>query len=129
MSPFGAIVSQRGYLKFGANTLMRKPSGTVGRNPAGGFSRRGPLPADLVSNGAGSFGFCPCVTCACRRTVNNELKRKSKAIFARGTMASLRIDIFCCVLLDALGSGSVPFRRIFARIVNLAQVKEQKETS
>jgi hypothetical protein len=102
MSPLGAIVSQRGYLKFVAYTLTRKPSGTVGRNPAGGLARRGPLPADLVSNGAGSFGFCPCVTCPRRLTVNNKLKTKSKAILARGTMASLKIGNFSCALLDVL---------------------------
>src|SRR6266478_1695503 len=34
MSPFGATVSQRGYLKFEANTFTRNPCGTVGRNPS-----------------------------------------------------------------------------------------------
>jgi hypothetical protein len=57
ISQFGATVSHRGRLKFVANTLKRNPGGTVGRNPAGGFALSGPLPAELVANGAGSFGF------------------------------------------------------------------------
>src|SRR2546430_16995542 len=63
ISPFGATVSHRGRLKFVANRLTRKPWGTVGKNPAGGVSFSGPLPADFVENGAGSFGFWPLWIC------------------------------------------------------------------
>jgi len=83
MSPFGAIVSQRGYLKFVANTFTRNPFGTVGRNPAGGFAASGALPADFVANGAGSIGFWPCVTCAGAREGSKNVKAKVRIFRAR----------------------------------------------
>src|SRR5215472_1079332 len=89
MSLFGAMVSQRGFLKLDAKILMWNPSGTVGRNPAGGFTPRGPLPADLVAKGAGSFGFCPCVTCAGKQAAVDKLAAKQKRIFERIRATSL----------------------------------------
>src|SRR5467141_3732271 len=80
ISPFGATVSQRGRLKFAANTFKRNPGGTVGRNPAGGFALSGPLPAELVANGAGSFGFWPCVTCAGTREGRDNVNAKAKML-------------------------------------------------
>src|SRR5207248_4793432 len=59
ISLFGATVRKRGILKPLAYTLTVNPAGTVGRKPSGGLTRSGPLPADFVANGAGSFGFCP----------------------------------------------------------------------
>jgi hypothetical protein len=55
----------------------------MGRNPAGGFTLSGPLPADLVANGAGSVGFWPCVTCACIREGMENVKAKTKILRAR----------------------------------------------
>src|SRR5258708_12354991 len=63
-SPFGAIVSNRGVLKFSAYTLTWNPSGTVGKNPSGRLTWSGPFPADIVANGFGRSGLAPCVTCA-----------------------------------------------------------------
>jgi hypothetical protein len=62
---------------------MWNPSGTVGRNPAGGLTPRGPLPADFVANGAGSFGLCPCVTCAGKYAVINKLAAEKKTTLDR----------------------------------------------
>jgi len=56
---------------------------TVGRNPSGGISRFGPLPDDLVSNGAGSFGFCPCVSCAGKYAAIIKLAAEQRAIVIR----------------------------------------------
>src|SRR6266849_3462255 len=80
MSPLGAIVSQRGYLNFVANTFTRNPGGTVGRNPAGAFSYSGELFDDFVVNGAGSFGFCPCVTCAGKKAGRESVKAKARKL-------------------------------------------------
>ena len=55
----------------------------MGRNPAGGFSPPGPLGEESVSKGAGSFGFCPCVTCAGRYAAINKLAAEQRAIFVR----------------------------------------------
>src|SRR5260370_37513486 len=82
-SPLGAIVSQRGYLKFVANTFTLNPGGTVGRNPAGGFSISGALPTDFVANGAGNFGLWPCVTCASAREGRKNEKAKARIFRAR----------------------------------------------
>jgi hypothetical protein len=59
MSPFGAMVNQRGTLKLLAKTLIVNPAGTVGRNPAGGLTLLGELAEDFVAYGAGSCGFFP----------------------------------------------------------------------
>jgi hypothetical protein len=55
----------------------------VGRNPSGGFSLFGPLPEDLDSKGAGSFGFCPCVTCAGKYAAITKVAAEQKPIFIR----------------------------------------------
>ena len=92
MSPLGATVSQRGYLKSLANTFTRKPGGTVGKKPAGGFVPLGPLPADFVSKGGGNLGFCPCVTCAGKLAARKRLKAERQAILAGIKVASLNSD-------------------------------------
>src|SRR5215470_8125 len=89
MSLFGATAIQRGFLKLDAKMLMWNPSGTVGRNPAGGFSPRGPLPADFVAKGAGNFGFCPCVTCAGKVAAKSRLAAAQKAILRCINLAPL----------------------------------------
>src|SRR5437763_12338810 len=83
MSWFGATFRKRGLLNPVANTFTRNPAGTVGRNPSGGLTRSGPLPADFVANGAGSFGFCPCVTCAGKQAARNKLATQQKTVFDR----------------------------------------------
>jgi len=57
ISPLGPPSSQRGTLKLAAYTFTRNPAGTVGRNPAGGFVPRGPLPDELVAYAAAVLGF------------------------------------------------------------------------
>jgi hypothetical protein len=54
----------RGPLKSAAKIFILNPSGTVGRNPFGGFPSSAGFVADLDANGAGSSGFLPLVTCA-----------------------------------------------------------------
>lgn len=56
--------------------LMLNPAGTVGKNPTGGFVLFGPLPEEFVANGAGNFGFCPCVTCAGKMAGRESVKAK-----------------------------------------------------
>src|SRR5436309_4684134 len=93
ISPFGAIVSQRGYLNFVANTFIWNPFGTVGRNPAGGFPISGALLADFVMNGAGSFGFWPCVTCAGAIEDSKNVKAKVRMFRARIAVPFLKIRL------------------------------------
>src|SRR6266481_8456677 len=88
MSPFGATVSQRGCLKSAANTFKRNPAGTVGKKPAGGFARSGPLPAELVANGGGSLGFWPRVTCAGTTEDRQSVKIKTRMLRALITIPS-----------------------------------------
>src|SRR5258708_28921468 len=83
ISPLGATVSQRGRLKSAAYTFKRNPAGTVGRKLAGGFALRGPLPAELVAKGGGSFGFWPCVTCDDAREGTRQVKAKRKIFRVR----------------------------------------------
>jgi hypothetical protein len=65
----------------------------VGRNPAGGFATSGELLADFVVNGAGSFGFWPCVTCACTKPGRKSAKAKTKMLRARMVMSFQKIRI------------------------------------
>src|SRR6266699_1112163 len=83
ISPFGATVSHRGRLKFVANRLTRKPWRTVGKNPAGGVSFSGPLPADFVENGAGSFGFWPLVICPGNRAGRKNVQARARMFRTR----------------------------------------------
>src|SRR5256884_9294483 len=55
----------------------------VARNPSGGLTRSGPLPADLVANGAGSLALCPCVTCAGKQAAIAKPAAKQKGVFKR----------------------------------------------
>ena len=64
MSPLGAKIIHRGPLKSAAKIFILNPSGTVGRNPFGGFPSSAGFVADLEANGGGSSGFLPLVTCA-----------------------------------------------------------------
>src|SRR5262245_27997806 len=95
ISPFGATVSQRGLRNPFVYTFTLNPGGTAGRNPSGGFSLFGPLPADLVSKGAGSFGFSPWVTCAGKHAAIARLAAKQKTIFNRIYEASLNFKLSC----------------------------------
>src|SRR6267378_4467154 len=88
ISPFDATVSHRGLLKSFANTFTRKPCGTEGRNPAGGFTLSGPLPADWVAKGGGSFGFCPWVTCPDKISGNQRAIVRGRVPRARMKLAS-----------------------------------------
>src|ERR1700730_15955694 len=63
-SPLGARTIHRGPLKSDAKILILNPSGTVGRNPCGGFPSCAGFVADLDANGGGRSGFWPLVTCA-----------------------------------------------------------------
>src|SRR5260370_9570480 len=83
ISPLGATVSHLGRLKSAAYTFKRNPAGTVGRKPAGGFALRGPLPAELVANGTGSFGFWPCVSCDSGEEGRKNVKDKIETFRAR----------------------------------------------
>src|SRR5207244_11374134 len=106
ISPFGATVSHRGRLKFVANRLTRKPWGTVGKNPAGGVSFSGPLPADFVENGAGSFGFWPLVICPGNRAGRKNVQARARMFRTRMAVAFQKESDFA--LYDASGARSVP---------------------
>src|SRR6266849_4343565 len=112
ISPFGATVSQRGCLKFAANTVTRNPGGTVGRKPSGGFTRRGPLPAELVAHGTGSFGLWPCVTCADARAGRKNEKAKARILLARIAVAFQKTEL----LIRSLGCLSRTLGSIYRRI-------------
>jgi len=49
ISPFGATISQRGLLNPVAKTFILNPAGTVGGNPAGGFTSLGEFADDFVA--------------------------------------------------------------------------------
>jgi hypothetical protein len=87
--------------------FKRNPAGTVGRKPAGGFVLPGPLPAEFVANGAGSFGFWPCVTCEGVREGRRNVKAKTKIFRARKSVP-LRKDNYRFTLYDASARRSVP---------------------
>src|SRR5207245_11676834 len=89
--PSAATFRERGLLILLAFSFTRNPAGTVGRNPSGGFSRSGLLPADFVSNGAGTFGFCPCVTCATRFPPGIMLTAKRKKLRLHIVVAPLNV--------------------------------------
>src|SRR5260370_15199143 len=107
ISPFGATASHLGRSKFVAKIFTRNPGGTLGRNPAGGFVRSGPLPADLVANGGGSFGFCPCVTCASARQGRKKGKARTRQLRARTVVAFGKQD-YRFALYPAAGARPIP---------------------
>ena len=120
MSPFGAIVSHRGRWKFFANIFTRNPCGTVGKNPGGGVRFSGPLPADFVANGAGIFGFWPCVTCAGAIDGTKHVKAKAR-IFRARIAIPFPWTIFVLLSYNASDAWPVPNDSFPKRILAIQQ--------
>src|SRR5256885_9687127 len=110
-SPFGAIVSNRGFLKLSAYTFTWKPSGAFGRNPSGRLVWSGPFPADFVENGFGRSGLAPCVTCALALRAAIAAMQPPSVNFPNKLCMCFSPERFQTQFLDAAGSSIVSFTR------------------